>query len=222
MRTTSEEYMVGKRFGMLTVVERAEYKYNKNGYRRDSWLCNCDCGNEKITTGENLRRGMTKSCGCMRKNTFHVKKHGKSNSRIYMCWHDMKKRCYDKNNKRYKNYGGRGISVCGDWLGENGFQNFFDWAMANGYTDELTIDRIDVNGNYCPENCRWITRKEQARNRTKSRIIEYNGEKKCLKEWSEILGVPYSRLSDRIVKLDWSIERAFTTEKIENRSTKHG
>lgn len=209
MKTTSEEYMIGKQFGMLTVVERAEDRYNKGGYRLDTWKCRCVCGNEKITTGTNLRRGLTKSCGCIRKNCQNSRTHGKSNSRIYMCYNDMKRRCYDKKNIGYKNYGMRGIKVCDEWLGKNGFQNFYDWAIDNGYTDELTIERIDVNGNYEPYNCKWIANQQQARNKTNSRIVEYKGEKKCLKEWSEILGVPYSRLSDRLLKLGWSVERAF-------------
>ena len=123
----------------------------------------------------------------------------------------MKERCYNANSDRYKDYGGKGTTVFDEW--KNNFQSFYDWAMANGYKDSLTIDRIDTNGNYEPANSRWITNKEQQNNRTDNHYVTFNGETKTLKEWSEFLGVNYSTLNHRINQYGWSVEKALT-EKV--------
>ena len=143
--------LTGQRFGRLTVLERTELK----------WLCKCDCGNKKIVAGGHLVSGDTKSCGCLRI------KHGMRNTRLYSIWHGMKERCYNTKHKFYKHYGGRGIKVCEEW--KNDFQTFADWALSHGYADNLTIDRIDVNGNYEPSNCQWATNAEQQRNKRNSK-----------------------------------------------------
>ena len=162
--------LTGKRFGKLVVLKRTQS--DKYGHSR--WICLCDCGNIKETSGDNLLRGFCSSCGCVQKEVV-VKRstiHNLCYTRVYNIWCGIKSRCSNKNETGYKNYGGRGISVCKEWLDKkNGFKNFYDWAMSNGYTDGLTIDRIDVNGNYCPENCRWVTSKEQQNNKSTNIFI---------------------------------------------------
>lgn len=128
-------------------------------------LCKCDCGNETIVLKANLVRGHTKSCGCNRSINARklFTKHGQCGTRLYRIWVEMVHRCYLKSDTNYKKYGARGITVCDEW--RNDFKSFYDWSMSNGYTDELTIDRIDSDGNYEPTNCRWATYKQQNLNR---------------------------------------------------------
>ncbi|MBR6793370.1 MAG: hypothetical protein IKM48_03295 [Clostridia bacterium] len=129
-----------------------------------------------------------------------------SHKRLYMIWFDMKRRCYQPQNKRYDRYGGRGIAVCEEWL--NSFQPFFDWAMANGYQDNLTIDRIDKDGDYAPNNCRWADLVTQANNRSNNHLITYRGETKTMMEWSKELNMSYTTLRRRF-NLGWDVEKAF-------------
>lgn len=136
-------------------------------------------------------------------------KHGMSSHRLYSIWDSMKSRCYRKTTAPYAKYGGRGITVCDEW--KNSFQAFYDWAMENGYRDDLSIDRIDVNGSYCPENCRWVTMREQENNRRNNKLITYNGETHTQAEWCELLSIPPHVMTNRL-KRGWSIERAFTTK----------
>lgn len=133
--------------------------------------------------------------------------HGDTGTRLHRTWQNMKARCYRKSAREYENYGGRGIKVCDEW--KSSYEAFKEWSINNGYTDELTIDRIDVNGNYEPSNCRWITNKEQQNNRRDNVIYEFNGETKTLAQWSEYLGICYKTLQKRIQQ--WGVERAFTT-----------
>lgn len=191
--------LTGQRFGMLTVIERAEKIGN-----HISWICKCDCGNvTKAITGNNLKKGHVKSCGCM------YRKHGMHGSRLYSIWNGMKTRCYNKNHIHYNDYGGRGITVCEEW--KDDFKAFADWAMSNGYADNLTIDRIDANGNYEPSNCEWKCMKEQSNNRRNNIIITYNGITKTIPQWADETGINYNTLRRRIER-GWDIERAFTTK----------
>lgn len=132
--------------------------------------------------------------------------HGKRKTRIYSIWTDMKTRCNNPNRPKYARYGGRGIKLCDEW--NNDFQAFYDWAMDNGYSDTLTIDRIDNNGNYCPENCRWITMAEQAANKSTIHYITHNGETLSMAEWARQTGIPRQVLKDRICRYGWEPDRA--------------
>ena len=209
--------LVGDKYGRLEVLK---FVYSKN--YRNYWLCKCDCGNEKIVSGHNLRCGVTKSCGCLQqeqrkingkkvanytREIKHTTTHGQSKTRLYNIWAGMKARCYNPNDINYKDYGARGIKICEEWF--NSFSVFRDWAIANGYADNLTIDRIDVNGNYCPENCRWATLKEQAKNKRTTRLITYDNKTMCVNEWEKFLNFPIHLIAKRL-KRGWSIEEALT------------
>lgn len=198
--------LTGRTFERLTVIKRVE----NNKRNEAQWLCKCECGNTKIVAASRLTSGHTKSCGCLHaeKVKTNSKTHGLSKTRLFKIWCGMKKRCTNPKSNRFKNYGGRGITICEEW--KNDFQAFYDWSMSHGYTDELTIDRIDVNGNYEPSNCRWVNNKVQANNRTNNKIITYNGESHTLTQWSEITGISQRKLIDRLGKLHWSVDRAFT------------
>ena len=152
--------LTGQKFGRLTVLYR--YGYSNENKKHITWMCKCDCGNQKVVNGDDLKRGSTKSCGCL-KSEGNNKKHGLSYSKLRNSYRAMKERCTLKTHKHYKNYGGRGIKVCDEWA--NSFETFAQWALENGYKEGLTIDRINVDGNYEPSNCRWATMKEQQNNR---------------------------------------------------------
>lgn len=150
----------GQRFGRLTVIER---KGTQCGH--PTWRCLCDCGEETIVASNHLRSGAVTSCGCFRQESITRKNtmHNGTKTRLFRIWKGVLQRCFNKNNPAYMNYGGRGITTCQEW--QHSFECFRDWALSNGYTDNLTIDRVNNDGNYCPENCRWATRAEQNRNK---------------------------------------------------------
>ncbi len=188
--------MVGQRFGKLIVVSRAEN--DKKGQAR--WLCQCDCGGSTITTRYNLITGQTKSCGCILRSPRTTE----LDRRLSGVHSNMKARCSNPNNPHYKYYGGRGITVCEEWQHVDKFR---EWAYNNGYKPGLTIDRIDVNGNYEPSNCRWVTMQEQQFNKTDSHLITYKGETKCLAEWENQLGIDHRTILARLNN-GWTVEQA--------------
>lgn len=157
--------LTGMRFGNLLVIKQVEDYVLKSGVRKTQWLCKCDCGNEKKAIGESLRNHKTISCGCVGKSNLGklTTTHGKRHERIYGIYCDMKKRCYNTHAKNYKHYGAKGVRICKEWL--NDFMSFYNWSINHGYTNELTIDRIDSSGNYEPSNCHWITKSENVRKR---------------------------------------------------------
>ena len=197
--------LTGERYGRLTVIKRAP-----NKGRTTVWECRCDCGKVKNVRQPDLRAGRTKSCGCMRHDMLMQKNtiHGLSDTRICGIWRSMKDRCSNPNNKAYCNYGGRGIKVCDEWF--NSLEKFYQWSMENGYAEDLSIDRIDNDGNYEPENCRWVDRKIQNRNKRSNHIIEYKGKEKPLCDWADEFGIGYSTILRRL-DLGWTIEEALET-----------
>lgn len=195
--------LTGEKFGRLTVIFRSD----KPGHMV-YWNCQCDCGNTTIVPGASLKNGRIKSCGCWHKEESALRaakqftKHGDAGARLYRIWKSMRNRCLNPNNTHWDAYGGRGITVCPEW---DDYTVFRKWAMSHGYTDELTIDRIDVNGNYCPENCRWAAFDEQANNKRNSRLITIGGVAHTLAQWSAISGINRGTLKSRL-KSGWSDE----------------
>lgn len=175
-----------QQFHMLTVRNY----YGKNNQNKSLWLCDCECGKSTIVTTADLKRGHVKSCGCLQKLTIRKLKttHGNSYSRLYTIWESMKQRCYNPNSKEYLRYGGRNIVMCEEW--RNNFENFYQWSINNNYSDILTIDRIDNDGNYEPNNCRWSTFISQQNNRSNNHYLVYNNERHTVSEWSRILNIP--------------------------------
>jgi len=187
--------LTGQRFGRLTVLGIASY--NKETYTR-KWSCLCDCGKTTEVDGRHLRNGHTQSCGCLgrEKVLASITTHGKRHTRLYRTWFSMRQRCRNKNCKDYPRYGGRGITVCESW--NNDFTVFETWALANGYTDNLSIDRIDVNGNYEPSNCRWADRKTQSNNTRRNIFITINEETHTVTQWEEIKGIKHGTIFARL------------------------
>lgn len=206
--------LTGQVYERLTVIKRVDDYISPSGSRKVQWLCKCKCGKDVIVTGNNLKNGNSKSCGCYnRELLFKINSiHNASNTRLYHIWTCMKDRCYNPQNKKYKDYGGRGITVCNEWI--NDFESFSNWAYDNGYVEnasrgECTIDRIDVNGDYCKDNCRWVSQKVQTNNKRNNHYITYNGETHTITEWNNILGYKKGVLSRRIFS-GWNIDDAFT------------
>lgn len=205
------ENLIGRKFNMLKVEDFAEDYVDKSGKHSACWKCKCECGNIIVVQGNHLKHSHTKSCGCYQKQKVSESKktHGMKKTRIYTIWCSMISRCNTKSSGSYKNYGERGIKVCQDWLED--FVNFYNWAITNGYKDNLYLERVDNNGDYCPENCCWRTYKEQQRNKRTNHFMTYNGETKTMAEWSEITGISYGTISYRSNVLKWSDEKALGT-----------
>ncbi|MEC1663008.1 hypothetical protein [Bacillus halotolerans] len=185
----------GERFGRLTVIGLSEKRVGRKTY----WDCICDCGNKKTVRSDSLKK-TTRSCGCLKDEQAAINvalnhKHKDSYSHLHYLWIRMKQRCNNPNTTRFYDYGGRGIKVCKEW--NESYQSFKDWAYKSGYKEGLSIERIDVNGDYSPENCTWINTIDQANNRRSTIWVEYQGEKLNLKQWSKKLGINYGTLNAR-------------------------
>lgn len=207
--------MIGFENEYLKVLDRAPDKIYKDGSKAIQWNCLCKFCNKTIfpVTSRNIREEKVKSCGC---KTFELKSKSKSKhrmfgTRLYGIWAHMISRCYNEKVPEYVNYGGRGIIVCDLW--KNSFEEFQLWANQNGYNENLTIDRINVNGNYEPSNCRWATNLEQVRNRRNTVMCEIDGISKPLAEWCEIYNKDYKLVHKRIFVRKWDVKRALTEEK---------
>ena len=203
----------GDRYGRLTVLKEVERGKKPCGQTYRRFLCKCDCGNTKIVPLNSLRQGYVRSCGCLgdenRHNSQRKYPERAASSRLYKIWVNMKRRCYDTNVIEYKKYWGRGITVCDEWKAD--FLPFYNWAKNNGYSDNLTLDRINNNGNYEPSNCRWATRIEQANNTSFNILLSYNGETHTASEWSRLLKIPVAVIYRR-KKRQWSDEKILTTK----------
>ena len=209
--------ITGNKYGSLTVIKRVD-DYVFNGGKISQWLCKCDCGKETIVRGDYLRSGHTQSCGCLRGE--HSITHRESNTKLYNVWNSIKSRCFNPNSQAANDYGNRGITMCEEWY--NDYTIFRDWAFANGYdpkieyknnNDKLTVERINVNGNYCPENCKLIPLSKQNENKRNNIRYEFNGKKLLAKEWAEETGIPLTTINSRLAR-GWSIDKILTTNKI--------
>lgn len=204
----------GSRFGRLTVLERA-----KNGNcRQVRWLCKCDCGNLHYASTAVLRAGKVQSCGCLIRDVHST--HGMSGTRLYKIWDGMKCRCYSKSHMHYDKYGGRGIKICQEWR-ENP-ASFCEWAMANGYKDDLTIDRINHDGDYEPNNCRWITNAKQQTNKRNNRMITYKGKTQCVADWIRELNLDKARTYNRIANGWTEVEEIFFSDRDKRKERYYG
>ena len=204
--------LTGEKIGRLSVIKRVEDHYYPSGRHDVQYLCKCDCGKYVNVLGIHLRSGHTISCGCYRKEiaTKNMTTHGQTGTRLYTIWKNIKGRCLNKNHDDYMYYGGRGITICDEW--KNDFETFYKWAMSHGYDDNLTIERMDVNKDYCPENCTWITQAEQANNTRRNIKITINNETHTLKQWVDILGLTYTTVVSRIER-GWNPEKALFYKK---------
>ncbi len=197
--------MIGLRFGRLVVVARAGKKR-----RNHAWSAVCDCGTTVWVNGAPLRDGRTRSCGCLQRETARAvgdrtRTHGMTKTATYAIWDTMIQRCYNSSSKDFHNYGGRGIQVCDAW---KSFEQFFT-DMGDRPTGK-SLDRVNNDSNYTPENCRWATLMEQSRNKRTNKLLTHQGETHCISEWAEKLGMKPVTLQTRIHKYGWSVERALT------------
>lgn len=214
MNALKQKELQGIRFGRLVATEWIPG--NKNKQTKGKWHCICDCGNNCYVSTTDLTSGKTRSCGCLRKETTSIrfKKYAYKDKRLYAIWLGMKSRCQDLHNSSFGNYGGRGISVCDEW--KDDFIEFQTWSVKNGYSDKLTIDRVDVDKGYSPENCRWATILEQSRNKTNSKWVVIGQATRTFSEWCEIFQIKYDVAYGR-VRWGWTPLKALTTPEGERK-----
>jgi hypothetical protein len=201
--------LTGQRFASLTVtsLDHKKIRPNKKGTKL-FWKCLCDCGKETVAESSNIANGTTKSCGCLKRESYSTT-HGETGKRLHTIWICMKGRCYNTSNRAYSDYGGRGIVVCDEW--RTSYEDFRDWATANGYDDSLTLDRHpDTNGNYEPGNCRWANWFQQQRNRRDTIMLEFRGQRKSLCDWADEFGIRRGLIYERMAR-GWDVGRAITT-----------
>lgn len=203
------DQLIGKAYGKLKILSEA------NSRGRDRFvLCRCECGNEKEYRLADVKFGGSTNCGCIRKEKLRAKHttHNLSRHPLHRVWMGIKERCYYPKHQKYERYGGRGIKVCDEW--KDDFKSFYDWAMANGYKKGLEVDRHpNTDGDYEPSNCRITTVLKNRRNKDNLVFLEYNGQRKCITEWAEEVGINARRIRERIKKLGWSVEQALTIPK---------
>lgn len=207
--------IIGQVFNRLEVVEY----HGRNKFRESVWTCKCTCGNTVVASTNSLRSGNTKSCGCFQKEkasengaksatTHGLSRSNKKKTRLFRIWSGIKSRCFNTNVREYKSYGGCGITICNEWLQ---FEIFHKWAFENGYSDILTIERKDVNDDYCPSNCYWIPLSDQSKNRTTSKFLTVDGETKIMADFAKQYGISSATIYGRL-KSGWSETRAVKTK----------
>lgn len=190
--------ITGIRYGRLVPLYRVE----NDKYGRSAWMCQCDCGNRKVISANDMRSGKIRSCGCLERQNRSIfgtrskRTHKMKGTRIYRIWQGAKNRVFNKNDEHWPDYGGRGITMCEEWA--NSFECFRDWAFSHGYAEDLTIDRIDVNKGYYLENCRWVTKADQQRNKRNNKYYTYNGKTQLIPAWAKEFGVTDSTIRSRI------------------------
>ena len=205
---------IGDKIGRWEVLSPADPVIRNNKKIR-RWLCRCECGTERVVRELSLKQETSKSCGCLHKEIAseacraNMTTHGMSNTRLYAIYKHMCNRCYRPTDSRYSLYGGRGITVCDEWL--DSFEAFYNWSIKNGYNDSLSIDRKDFNGSYTPDNCRWANDYEQSNNRSCNKNYTYKDETHTISEWAKIFDMPYKKLWKRLEVLGWEISKALTT-----------
>jgi len=214
MRPRTYGDLTGKTFNRLTVKRSVIVN------RKTKWECECSCGKTTIVEGLALINGHTKSCGCLHKDAMaerakRAKTYGFTRHRLYTCYYRMRRRCERPTDPSYPRYGGRGIKVCDEW--KNDIMAFINWGIENGYQEGLSIDRIDNDGDYTPDNCRWADATTQSNNRRTNQYITFDGESHTYAEWGRITGISPLTIRSRIVDLGWSVEEALTTSTDERR-----
>lgn len=200
--------LTGQKYNHLTAIRMVSTNPVK-------WECLCDCGNKTVVLSNNLKSGNVKSCGCLQRRGNPI--HNQCYTRVYRIYRKILRRCFVPDDVAFPNYGGRGITMCQEW--KDSFLAFSEWAYSNGYADDLTIDRIDNDGDYCPENCRWASRTTQSNNRRSCRIYSLNGKSQTLKQWCEEYGVSYKAIYARISR-GWSFEEAISFKADARKSTR--
>ena len=211
--------LTGRHFGRWLVIGINEYETSRG--RGTYWNCACECENKSVVSSYALTHGLSKSCGCFKREKARppvIVSHGQSNTRLYQIWKDMKGRCNRPTSARFYTHGARGISVCDEWMA---FEPFYKWAISNGYREDLTIDRIDNDGNYCPENCRWATPEEQGNNRRTNCFVEYNGKRLTIAELARLADININTLRQRL-RRGVSVSDAINKKRYKKGELKHG